>query len=300
MGPNRPSPDPMPPSAWMTAEEIKGGQFGDHNQQYNQHYYGAVRPVQWPHLVGVLPSPADCYQDRTAITDRLNAAVGSGGAAVVGQVLSGLGGVGKTQLAADYARGVWQAGEVDLLVWISASSREAILTSYAQAAADVDPHASDETVPRAAERFLAWLRCTGRRWLVVLDDVADPGALRELWPPARSSGRVLVTTRRRDAALRGAGRVLVEVGLFTQGEAMAYLTQKLASDLVVAQAAELAADLGYLPLALAQAAAYMLDRGLGCEAYRRRLSDRRRHLADVLPEPQALPDDHRVTLASAW
>jgi NB-ARC domain/TIR domain/Tetratricopeptide repeat len=260
-------------------------------------------PVRRPLLVGVLPSPADCYQDRPVLSRRLDAAVGEGGTAVVSQVLSGLGGVGKTQLAADYARRCLSDGQVDLLVWISASSREAILTGYAHAAAEVDPGAADADVPSAAARFVEWLQRTRQRWLVVLDDIVDPGDLRELWPPTRPSGRVLVTTRRRDAAFDGAARVLVKVGLFTEDEALAYLTQKLAagSDRAgVPEAAELAADLGYLPLALAQAAAYMVDRGLDCPAYRQRFADRRRLLADLLPEPTALPDDHSLTVATTW
>ena len=82
---------------------------------------------------------------------------------------------------------------------------------------------------QAAGRFLTWLETTSRPWLVVLDDLADPADVRGLWPPASARGRVLVTTRRRDAVLSGAGRRLVEVGLFTPGEAVAYLTANLAA-----------------------------------------------------------------------
>jgi len=54
---------------------------------------------------------------------------------------------------------------------------------------------------------------------VVLDDLANPADARGLWPPASARGRVLVTTRRRDAVLSGEGRRLVDVGLFTPAEA---------------------------------------------------------------------------------
>ncbi|KOG57199.1 hypothetical protein ADK38_43045, partial [Streptomyces varsoviensis] len=60
-------------------------------------------PVRWPHQVGVIPGRADCFQHRLAVDD-LDAAVADGGTAVLCQVLSGTGGVGKTQLAAHYAR----------------------------------------------------------------------------------------------------------------------------------------------------------------------------------------------------
>jgi hypothetical protein len=60
------------------------------------------------------------------------------------------------------------------------------------------------------------------------------------------------------------------------------------------------AALGYLPLALAQAAAFLIDRGLTCAQYAERFADRRRRLVDVLPEHGALPDDHRATVAATW
>ncbi|WP_143022860.1 hypothetical protein [Lentzea jiangxiensis] len=63
-------------------------------------------------------------------------------------------------------------------------------------------------------------------------------------------------------------------------------------------AAELVRALGSLPLALAQAAAYMLDRQLSYAAYRVRLAGRR--LASVVPEPGGLSDEHRATVAATW
>ncbi|MFF0148009.1 hypothetical protein [Amycolatopsis sulphurea] len=47
----------------------------------------------------------------------------------------------------------------------------------------------------------------------VLDDVQCPADLQGLWPPAVAAGQVLVTTRRKDAALWGRGRHWVEVGV---------------------------------------------------------------------------------------
>ncbi|WP_259305287.1 tetratricopeptide repeat protein [Streptomyces koyangensis] len=225
---------------------------------------------------------------------------------MLSQVLTGTGGVGKTQLAADYARTAWDSGGVDVLVWISASSRSAMTNGYAQAGVEVlgaDPTDTE----KAAREFLAWLEPkTGTkpcRWLVVLDDLADPADLRGLWPPASPRGRTLVTTRRRDAALTGAGRRLVHVGLFMPWEAAAYLTEVLAAHDHPEPAEQingLAADLGYLPLALAQAAAYLVDTELACTDYRELFADRMRKLADLLPESSSLPDDQAITVAATW
>lgn len=101
----------------------------------------------------------------------------------------------------------------------------------------------------------------------------------------------LVTTRRRDTALATHGR-LVPVGLFTPAEATAHLQHALAAQgrrEPEANLAALARDLGHLPLALSQAAAYLTDTHITVARYRARLADRARHLADLLPEPGALP-----------
>jgi hypothetical protein len=262
---------------------------------------GGRVPVSWPRRVGVVPGQAECFQRRGA-ADVLDAAIAAGGTAVLCQVLAGTGGVGKTQLAAAYARAEWQAGSVELLAWITAGSRDAVVAAYAQAGEEVA--GADPGDPElAAGRFLSWLETTERRWLVVLDDLADPADLRRLWPPASSRGRVLVTTRRRDAVLTGEGRKLVDIELFTSEEAAAYLTANLAAherDDRADEIAGLAADLGFLPLALAQAAAYLTDLGLDCASYRRRLADRRHRLPDLVPDNSGLPDDHRAALAATW
>ncbi|MFF3868281.1 FxSxx-COOH system tetratricopeptide repeat protein [Micromonospora sp. NPDC001898] len=250
------------------------------------------RVVRWPHRVGVIPTVADAYQHRRRI--ELEQATAGGGTAV----LSGLGGVGKTQLAVAAAHHAWSRQRVDLLVWVTAATRQGVVATYAQGAYGILDTA-DEEGEQAATRFLAWLATTDRRWLIVLDDLRAPADLTGLWPPAMTTGTVLVTTRRRDAALAGGKRRLLDVDVFTPGEATAYLRHKLPHE-PVDQLHQLAADLGHLPLALAQATAYLTDRGLDCAGYRARLADRQRALAHLLPEPEALPDEHRATVAATW
>ncbi|MCX5278328.1 tetratricopeptide repeat protein [Streptomyces virginiae] len=258
--------------------------------------------VSWPHQVGVIPRRASAFQDRASAWQLRDA---SADAATAARILDGMGGVGKTQLAADHARHAWENGEVDLLIWVTAASRQAVIEAYAQAAADI-LHADPAYPERAAAAFLAWLEPKPApqpvRWLIVLDDVADPGDLRGLWPPAHSLGRTLITTRRRDATLTAHGR-RVPVGLFTPAESLTYLQQALTvygrSD-NVADLAALTEALGHLPLALSQAAAYLADTHLDATHYRVRLADRARQLADLLPESEALPDDQPTTVAAAW
>ncbi|MBZ4014745.1 tetratricopeptide repeat protein [Streptomyces purpurogeneiscleroticus] len=248
-----------------------------------------------------MPRQADCFQHRATV-EYLAAAMSESQTVVLCQVLAGTGGMGKTQLAAHHARTAWQTGQLDLLVWVAAGSRDAIISTYAQAGIEV-AGADPEDPERAAARFLHWAETTDRRWLIVLDDLTDPADLRGLWPPRNPSGRTLVTTRRRDAALTGPARHRIDVGVFAPEEAAAYLTTVLTAHGCCddpQQISGLAADLGHLPLALAQAAAYLTDLGLSCAAYRARLADRSRTLPSLLPDPGGLPDDYHATVAATW
>ncbi|MFD7835314.1 tetratricopeptide repeat protein [Streptomyces sp. NPDC059761] len=259
-------------------------------------------PAAWPHQVGVIPSRARSFQQR-AEAQRLHMTGADGGTALLCQVLTGMGGVGKTQLAADHAHAAWLDGALDVLVWVSADTRSAVVAGYAKAGVELS-RADPNDAEGAAVSFLAWLEpkpgVRPCRWLLVLDDVADPSDLRGLWPPASPHGRVLVTTRRRDAALAGNGRRLMEVDLFTPAEAVAYLSEMMATHGRTEpddQLAALAADLGNLPLALAQAAVYLADSGMTVAAYRALLTDSATALADAAPD--TLPDDQKYTVAAA-
>lgn len=291
-------PAGAPQGHGVDARDSRGVQIvppGGSGVQHN--YFGGRRPVSWPHLVGVIPPRVDGFQDR-AVAGVLDGATAPGGTAVLTQVVSGLGGVGKTQLAAAFARRMWVAGELDLLMWVSAASREAVLSVYAQASTDLVLGPDGEDPDHAATRFLAWLESTDKRWLVVLDDLTAAPDVRGLWPPERPAGRAVVTTRRRDAALL-AGRNLVEVGVFTEQEAIDYLTGKLPARLAN-DTHGVAADLGLLPLALGHAAAYMLDQDLTCTAYRCRFADEHRRLGGLFPDEGGLFDGAAGTVATTW
>lgn len=256
-------------------------------------------------MVGVLSPRAGGFQARAQL-DQIAMSVAAGDVAVSPElrshVVSGLGGVGKTQLAAEHARALWNQREIDILVWVEATTRQAIVASYARAAAKITTAAAASDAEQAAARWLAWLAGTDRRWLVVLDDVTDPAHLRGLWPPHTRTGRVVVTTRRRDAALRGDGRRIVEVGLFTPEQAAAFLTDRLAHRRDQVQgAAELAEAVGFLPLALAQTGAYIADHpALSCAGYLVKFTDQRTTVGQVVPDNTGLPDDHRSPGATTW
>ncbi|WP_158299759.1 NB-ARC domain-containing protein [Glycomyces paridis] len=257
------------------------------------------RPASEPLLIGSVPRLAADRQYRAA-DKRLATAVDEGGTAIVRQVISGMGGVGKTQIAAAYAQSLWDRREVDLLVWVNAARRDAIITDFARANSKVNHTESDDPT-EAANTFITWLaHPDSPRWLLVLDDLTDPADLEGLWPPTTPRGRTIITTRRRDAALDTYGGIRINVDLFTPEEALNYLQNRLAGDRsLLVEAEALARDLGNLPLALAQAAAYILDQpGMTRARYRELLTDRTVALAELSPE--VFPDGYQRAVAATW
>jgi tetratricopeptide (TPR) repeat protein len=193
-------------------------------------------------------------------------------------ILTGGCGTGKTQLAIAYTHVVWNAHAVDLLVWVSASSREAIVTAFAQAAGAVGTDSADEPAHAAARRFLAWLNSTTRQWAVVIDGLKDAADLEDLWP-AGATGQTIVTTRLPGDQPDGLGRRVVQVDAYSSREALAYLTARfVAQPDQRIEALDLAEDLGRLPLALALAANSIADREESCRDYRSRYAERYEHV----------------------
>lgn len=250
-------------------------------------------------LVGRPPLLADAFQPRTALMERiepvLDPAAGGGT-----QILAGDGGTGKTQLAAaafDHALKL----SARLGVWITATSRVSIVSTLARAYLATHPGSSGEGL-REAEAFLEWLQAATDPWIIVLDDLRAPGDALGLWPAG--AGTTLVTTRRRDAALAGRStRPVIDVGAFTPRESLDYLTRKLDASRrlsadVLAEAADMAEDLGHLPLALAQASAVIVNDAVTCADYRTRLTDVVHDLGEIFPDDSS--DDYEATVATTW
>ncbi|RRS00106.1 tetratricopeptide repeat protein [Glycomyces terrestris] len=250
-------------------------------------------------LIGNLPGLPDGLQHRESDRE-LAKALDAGDGAVLCQILTGMGGVGKTHTAAAYARRIWDAKAIDLLLWVRAADRGSIVSTYAAAASQVcgsDP--ADGLA--AAKELLSWLdRPSAPAWLIVLDDLTDSDHLAGLWPPATPRGRTVVTTRRRDASLDGYKRRRLDLDLFSHTEARAFLRRRLGAHTPAQEGAdELIRATGRLPLALSQAAAYIIDRqDITCSAYAGMLDDRTIKLARLSPE--RLPDEYPSKVAACW
>jgi tetratricopeptide (TPR) repeat protein len=245
--------------------------------------------IAWPVLSGLMPPLADSYTPRTesglALAGSLNpgetvvlVAADDAGASGARGAMGAMGGTGKTQLAVAIAHTLWNQRAVDLLVWVTASGRDAILTSYAHTLRDVGAPDPGEGPRVAASHLLEWLAETGLTWLAVLDDLNDAAVLEGLWPWG-VNGRVVVTTSRPDTAVKAPSPRVVEVGPFSRRESLNYLSTKLQEDPDQwIGALDLAIDLGFLPIALAQAGALMADTGADCRQYRTWVAEQRQDL----------------------
>src|ERR1700685_4277033 len=79
-----------------------------------------------------------------------------------------LGASGKTQIAVMLAETLWRSGAVDMVVWISATSRSAVLAGYVEAWVAVTGIEPTGTAESVAARFVSWLAATRQPWLAGL------------------------------------------------------------------------------------------------------------------------------------
>ena len=221
-------------------------------------------------LWGNVPARNPGFTGREDILAAVREALLTGGNAVV-QALHGIGGVGKTQLAVEYAHKF--ADSYDLVWWIAAEQGALIAGQFTTLAADLgcaQPGAGPDTLKRAV---LAELRSLDR-WLLVFDNAESPEDLAGWLPGA--SGHVLITSR-----VPGWAEVAVpvEIDVLARAESVMILQERV-SGLSAAEADAVAEALGDLPLAVVQAASFMADTGMPAGEYIGFLSARAAEILD--------------------
>ena len=176
--------------------------------------------------------------------------------------------------------------------WVHASTAERFRQAYAFLAQECRVPGHDDPQTDVLPLVKTWLQRTEHgRWLMIIDNADDaqlfsrPGNLGQ-WIPECPHGAVLVTTRNKAAGLRlTRGGHLIEVGKMDEGESTQLLREKLKSDgLDAADLSRLASRLEHLPLALAQAAAFIEETIITVDKYLQLLEKGDQHLVDLLTE----------------
>ena len=225
-----------------------------------------------PHFVG-----------RDDTLAELHRALRAGNPASAVQVITGLGGQGKTGLVVEYA--FRHAAAYDLVWWIRAEDQATMRGDYVELAEELGlPAEKDDQAIAALRRELR----RRRNWLLIFDNAEDPGALFPLLPD-RHSGHVLITARRRDwphAETR-------DLDVLSVQAAAGYL-QRTGQIADPGTARDLADALGCLPLALVQAASVIAE-GMSAVGY---LDLLRQQSSRLFAEGRAADRDQ--TIAATW
>ncbi|MFF9727788.1 tetratricopeptide repeat protein [Streptomyces gardneri] len=194
------------------------------------------------------------FVGRTRELERLDTALAGPGGAVV-QAVAGLGGIGKSTLAAHWA--ATRAHGRAPIRWVTADSPAGVQEGLADLATALQPTLSGVLpIEALAEWAMQWL-ASHTSWLLILDNVIDPADITPLLARAGTRGRFLITSR---LATPWHGiPTVVRLDVLDETEALDLLTRiaTAAGPRDLDGAAELCAELGHLPLAVEQAAAYL-------------------------------------------
>ena len=200
--------------------------------------------------------------------------------------MHGLGGVGKTSVAVEYAHR--HLAEVGVAWQFRAEDQTVLAVGFAELAAQLGVrNLADTRDPVASVHGM--LAAYPREWLLIFDNAPDRASLEAFLPPA-GPGRVLVTSR---DALWPPGQAL-EVPVLDPEAAAEFLVDRT-GDVDPQHARELAIELGGLPLALEQAAAYIKATGSSLFGYGASFRQRR---ADLMARGE--PNSYSETVATTW
>ncbi|MDR2712895.1 MAG: tetratricopeptide repeat protein [Clostridiales bacterium] len=204
-----------------------------------------------------LPDRNPHFTGREEILEEIHNNFQTGQTVSLRQTVAGLGGVGKTQTAIEYA--YRYAGDYNDIWWVNAENGpQEAYRDFAKSKALL-PALEEAGWPAVLEAVKNWFD-QNEPFLFIYDNAEDFDLLTDCLP--RFKGHVLITTRQDHSPLGKS----VDITVFRQEEATAFISERLGCD-EGKDAAELAKRLGYLPLALEQAVAYITATHESCGDY---------------------------------
>ncbi|KAI1654070.1 hypothetical protein F4813DRAFT_399435, partial [Daldinia decipiens] len=207
--------------------------------------------------------------------------------------LFGMGGVGKTQVALEYAH--QNVGIYDVILWVRADNIITLGQSFRDIALGLQLYQDSDKIKDSAAAI--W---KVKNWLnnALFDNADDLQAIKIAWPGS-SRGSILLTTRDFDVANNPAAQCL-QVESFDDTEGSLMLLRQIGLDSSVAENIEYATvitqTLGGLPLALSQIGGFIAQRRLGLKDF---LSLYERN-ATKIDARKTIKDDYEHTLNTVW
>jgi tetratricopeptide (TPR) repeat protein len=226
------------------------------------------------------------------------------------QVIFGMGGIGKTEMATEYI--YRNMDNYEIVWWIRAEHHDRVRDALVKLAQRLDlRQAATDSRDRTIAAVLEALQSSARpSWLLVYDNAVNLLDLQKYLPDGRSGGHILITSRQ----LNWPGYIVadaIEVSPFTQEEAISYLRQRVPhlaarearahltdeeDERRSAEAGRLAAELGHLPIAVDHAAAYLAETSESVDEYLIRFAKN----AHLLLSEQPGDSDFPAPVSRTW
>ncbi|WP_166246125.1 FxSxx-COOH system tetratricopeptide repeat protein [Paenibacillus turpanensis] len=243
----------------------------------------AVGKLIWnvPHRAN--PHFIERGNDLEMLREKLN----SGQLTAVTQTLAGLGGIGKTQMAVQYAYKYRK--EYNIIWWIDAEHEESIRADFSQLAKKLS---DDKDIESDEVEFVREWLSRNDKWLLLFDNAIDYKEI-ESYLPSPQEGHILITSRNQDWPIHPL--VLSE---FNRRQSIEFLMRRTnCSDATQEQdASDLAAELGFLPLALEHAGAYIRRKRKSFKEYLDLYTSKKVELLAV----EGIPDSYHSTILTTW
>ena len=226
---------------------------------------------------------------RDTLLDKVRASLISGHPAALIQTITGLGGVGKTQLAVEYA--YRYNGKYEVVWWVRAEERAELASDYAGLARALAlPANTSAGRQEIIDLVRQWLG-EHSDWLLIFDNACDAASVSPFLPQG-ATGHCIITSRNPNWSNLGQS---ISIDTLKREDSTSFLLGATRQSDERA-AMELAGALGDLPLALAQAAAYVERASMTLSAYLALFRTRRKNLWQDAISPLGYPD----TVATTW